>query len=128
VAFPFDSSSSCYAALGQLSRILDTEAACGYVTLVNLARKKREVKKEPAGLLHEEKEDKEGCPSPSAQQALGKNFVMEGIESNSLAFFFFFNRYRYLRYCIIFLEYGTYQISIFHIVKVFSYLDSLFNQ
>ena len=77
VAFPFDScdiSSSCAGpALAQLSRTLDTEAACGYVTLVNLARRRREEEKQPDHEDEEEEKERkeEGSPSPSAQN-LGK--------------------------------------------------------
>ncbi len=69
VAFPFDSGESNAAfgpALERLSRAVDTDAACGYVTLVNLARRlpPQEEKKPP-------KEEEEDCAgdggSPSTQ-------------------------------------------------------------
>ncbi len=69
MAFPFDScgdsSDSWAVALEQLSQVLDTEAACGYVTLVNLARRRRAEQKNEEE--REQEEEEGGTASPSAQ-------------------------------------------------------------
>ncbi len=73
MAFPFDSGESNAAfgpALERLSRAVDTDAACGYVTLVNLARRPppQEEKRPPK----EEEEDCVGDGGSPSTQHLGK--------------------------------------------------------
>ena len=72
MAFPFDSQESGAAfgpALARLSRAVDTEAACGYVTLVNLARKERSGEDMNPGPRVEEEDEEGGSP---AAQNLGR--------------------------------------------------------
>jgi len=61
--------------LSQLSQALDTQAACGYVTLVNLARKRRQEPTQP-----EEEKEEEGAvsQSPSAQTLGNKRDRVKG--------------------------------------------------
>jgi hypothetical protein len=72
VAFPFDSGESNAAfgpALERLSRAVDTDAACGYVTLVNLARRPPpQEEKRPS----KEEEDCAGDGGSPSTQHLGK--------------------------------------------------------
>jgi hypothetical protein len=82
VAFPFDSGESNAAfgaALERLSRAVDTDAACGYVTLVNLARRPppQEEKKPPK----EEEDCAGGGGSPSTQH-LGKVYPSFCVETS----------------------------------------------
>jgi hypothetical protein len=90
VAFPFDNCESNAAfkpALERLSQVVDTESSCGYVTLVNLAKKtqmEEQISRPP------EEGEVESSQSPSAQN-LGSHWPdkYEQIHFCEGQFFFF---------------------------------------